>query len=270
MKKLLRTALAAAVLAAAGCSSSSTAGSDTADEGKDHLARIQEAGKLVIGLEGDWQPFSFHNDNDELVGFDVEVAKTIAEKLGVEAEIVESPWDTLFSGMTAGTFDMVVNGVDVTEDRSKTYDFTDPYGYDRTVLVVRSDEKEIAAFEDLKGKTTANSTGSTYMEIGESYGASVLGVDTLAETMSMVINGQADATINAETSVQDYLNVTGETKVKVIARSEDSTAYAIPLVKGEDNATLLEAVNKALEEMRADGTLAAISVKYFGSDLTNE
>lgn len=256
-------ATAALALALAGCSGGSSA---TADG--DHLSRIQKAGKIVVGLEGDWQPFCFHDETDTLVGFDVEVAQNIAKKLGVEIEIVETPWDTLFTAMTQGQLDMVVNGVDVTPDRQQTYDFTDPYAYDHTVLVVRSDETEIATFEDLDGKTTANSIGSTYMEIGESYGATVQGVDTLAETMTMVLQERVDATINAETSVQDYLKTTGEKGIKVVDRSADATSYAIPLVKGDDNATFLEAINKALAELKAEGVLTDISNKYFGSDLT--
>lgn len=263
MKKFLSTVLSLALLLTiSGCSNNKNT--------EDHLARIQKAGKIIVALEGDWQPFSFHNDKDELVGVDVEVAKNIAERLGVEAEFVEASWDVLLTGMQAGTYDIVVNGVDVTEERQKTYDFSTPYAYDRYVLVVKEDNNDIKTFEDLQGKTTANSIGSTYMEIGESYGATVSGVDTLAETMTMVINGQVDATINASTSVQDYLNVTGETRVKIVDKTDDITAYALPLVKGEDNATLLSAINEALADMHQSGVLSEISIKYFGDDLTKE
>jgi cystine transport system substrate-binding protein len=265
MKKILKlTAAAALVLTACGTSSSNGTAKD------DHLARIQKAGKITVGLEGEWQPFSFHDENDKLVGFDVEVAQNIAEILGVEAEIIEAPWDGLFAGETAGTYDIVVNGVDVTEERQKTYDFSEPYAYDRVVLVTKTGNSEIKTFDDLKGKTTANSIGSTYMEIGEAHGAEVKGVDTLAETMSMVINDQVDATINAATSVQDYLLTTGETRVAVVDQLEDATPYAIPLVKGEDNAALREAIDGALAEMRKSGKLAELSVKYFGADLTEK
>ncbi len=269
MKKSLITA-AAAALFLTGCGSSASAGSAEKAEAGDHLARIQAAGKLTIGLEGDWQPFSFHDSSDKLVGFDVEVAQNIAEILGVEANIVEGPWDGLFAGEESGMYDIIVNGVDVTPERQNSYDFTDPYAYDRAVLVVAADNTEIRTFEDLKGKTTANSIGSTYMEIGESYGAEVKGVDTLAETMSMVLNQQVDATINAATSVQDYLLTTGESGVKIIAEMDEVTPYAIPLVKGEDNASLRSAINDALKQMRDNGTLAELSVKYFGADLTAE
>ncbi len=260
MKKTAAAAVLSAALILTGCGKSSS--------GEDHLTRIQKAGKITVGLEGDWQPFSFHDENENLVGFDVEVAQNIAAILGVEAEIVEAPWDGLFAGMTAGTYDIVVNGVDVTEERSKTYDFSDPYAYDHTVLVRKTGNAEIQTFEDLSGKTTANSIGSTYMEIGESYGADVKGVDTLAETMSMVINDQVDATINAATSVQDYLVTTGETRIEVAARLDEATAYAIPLVKGSDNESLRAAINDALKQMRENGKLSELSVKYFGEDLT--
>ena len=262
MFKKTTIAVAAVALLFTGCGQTKTAGS--------HLDRIKNAGKLVVGLEGDWQPFSFHDENDNLIGFDVEVAQNIAEILGVKAEIIEGPWDGLLAGESAGTYDIIVNGVDATPERQETYDFSDPYAYDRAVLVTAAGNEEIKTFTDLSGKTTANSTGSTYMEIGELYGATVKGVDTLAETMTMVKNGQVDATINASTSVQDYLMTTGETGVVVVAKMEEVTPYAIPLVKGEDNAELKDAINDALKQMRESGKLAELSKKYFGEDLTKE
>ena len=265
MNKLMKLGLAAVMgLSLVGCGSSS---SSTSEE--DHLARIKSAGKLVVGLEGDWQPFSYHDKEDNLCGVDVEVAENIAKKLGVEVEIVEGKWDGLLTGLTTGTYDLVINGVDITDERKETYDFSDPYVYDKTVLVVRDDNTDIQSFDDLKGKTTANSIGSTYMEIGEKYGADVQGVDDLSKCMDMVKNGTVNATVNAATSINDYIKTTGDTCFKIVDES-DSMPYAIPLKKGEDNATLLKAVNEALSEMRSEGTLKEISEKYFGSDLTEE
>lgn len=236
----------------------------------DHLARIKAASKLTVGLEGDWQPFSYHDASDALVGYDVEVAKELAKRLGVEIEIAEAPWDGLFAGMSSGRYDLVVNGVDATPDRAETFDFSTPYAYDHTVLIVPAANTDITAFEDLKGRTTANSIGSTYQEIGEQYGAAVKGVDTLVETLTMVINGQVDATINASTSFGDYMKANPTAPLKVAATAGEATQYIIPLVKGEDNVTLLAAVNEALAAMRADGTLKALSEKYFSADLTTE
>ena len=165
---------------------------------------------------------------------------------------------------------MMANGVDITEDREQTFDFTDPYAYDHAVVVTKADNDTIKSFDDLKGLTTANSVGSTYAQMGEEYGATVVNVPTLGETMELVINGTADATINANTSVQDYFNTTGTTELKVAAVDEETTEYAIPLKKGEDNDTLREAINKAIAAMKADGTLTELSNKYFGADITQE
>ncbi len=275
MNKVLSTVLSAFMIASlAGCASSSAsskAASTTSAEG-DHLARIQAAGKITVATEGVWAPFTYHDEtSDELVGFDVEVAKEVAKKLGVEAEFKEVNFDGGLTGVQQGTFDMMANGVDVTEERSNSYDFTEPYAYDHAVIVTSADNDSIKSFEDLKGKTTANSVGSTYAQMGEDNGASVTNVDTLGETMDLVLNGTVDATINANTSVQDYFNTTGNAdKLKVAATDSETTDYAYPLKKGTDNDTLREAINKAIKELREEGKLKEISEKYFGADITAE
>ena len=275
---LMSVMAAAGVLTLAGCSSNSGssaaasgASSSAASTGAaDQLAAIQTNGKLVVALEGAWQPWSYHDESDTLVGYDVEVSRAIAEKLGVEPEYVESDWDSLFAGLDAGRFDIVCNGVEVTDERSKTYDFTTPYGYIHTALAVRKDNEDIKSFEDLKGKTTANSLASTYMELAESYGATVQGIDTLEETIQLLTAGRIDATLNADVSFYDYLNVHPDADFKLVAQTEDASHVAIPVRKGDDSASLLEAINTAIEELRADGTLKALGEKYFGQDISSE
>ena len=273
---LMSVMAAAGVLTLAGCSNSSdsTAASGTAASvapaASDQLSSIQSSGKLIVALEGAWQPWSFHDESDTLVGYDVEVSRAIAEKLGVEPEYVESDWDSLFAGLDAGRYDIVCNGVEVTDERAKTYDFTEPYGYIHTALAVRKDNEEIISFEDLKGKTTANSLASTYMELAESYGATVQGIDTLEETIQLLTAGRIDATLNADVSFYDYLNVHPDADFKLVAQTEDASHVAIPLRKGDASATLLEAINTAIEELRADGTLKELGEKYFGQDISAE
>ena len=278
---LMSVMAAAGVLTLTGCSSkssstaasgsaSSSASGTAASDAADQLGTIQNRGTLIVALEGAWQPWSYHDESDTLVGYDVEVSRAIAEKLGVEPEYVESDWDSLFAGLDAGRFDLVCNGVEVTEERSKTYDFTTPYGYIHTALAVKKDNDTIHSFEDLAGKTTANSLASTYMELAESYGATVQGIDTLEETIQLLAAGRIDATLNADVSFYDYLNVHPDADFKIVAQTEDASHVAIPLRKGDDSASLLEAINKAIDELRADGTLTEISEKYFGQDISSE
>ena len=235
----------------------------------DHLARIKEAGKIEIASEGAWRPWTYHNEAGDLVGFDVEVARAVAAKLGVEASFTDVDWDGIFAGIDAGRYDITANGVEVTEERAEKYDFSEPYAYLRTALVVRGDNEEIKSFEDLAGKKTVNSIASTYMIMAEGYGAEVSGVDTLDETIIEVLNSRADATLNAELSFYDYLAEHPDANIKIVALTEEATQVAIPVPKGEDSASLLAAINVAIEELREEGELARISEEYFGSDITS-
>lgn len=266
---LMGVMAAAGVLGLTGCSSKDTAASTASSATLNKLDSIQKSGKLVVALEGAWQPWSYHDSSDTLVGYDVEVSRAIAEKLGVEPEYVESDWDSLFAGLDAGRYDMVCNGVEVTEERAKTYAFTTPYGYIHTALAVRKDNEDIHSFEDLKGKTTANSLASTYMELAESYGATVQGIDTLEETIQLLTAGRIDATLNADVSFYDYLNVHPDADFKLVAQTAEASHVAIPVLKSEDTA-YLDALNTAIDELRADGTLKTLSEKYFGQDISSE
>lgn len=236
----------------------------------DLLSRIKEKGEIVIAMEGTWAPWTYHDENDKLVGFDTEVGEAIAEILGVKVVFVEGEWDGLLAGLEVGRYDLMINGVEITDERSEKYDFTDAYAYIRTVLIVGSDNNEITKFEDLKEKTTANSINSTYMYLAEDYGATVLGVDTLDQTFDMVLSGRVDATLNAELSFDDYMKVHPEAALKVAALTKEASLVAIPVRKGEDSKTLREAVNNAIEELKENGKLSEISEKYFGKDITQQ
>ncbi len=262
MKRLFAAALAVLMLATVMTMAVS------AKESGDLLSRIQERGTIVVGLEGDWAPWSYVGEDDELTGYDVEVAKAIADKLGVEVQIVPGEWDGLFAGMDSGRYDLVINGVEVTEDRAEKYDFADPYAYIRTALIVRGDNDDIHTFEDLKGKKTANSIASTYMNLAESYGATCYGVATLDETLTMVLQGRVDATLNAIVSYTDYMSQHPDSNLKVVATTEDASNVAIPMRKSDDTATLREAVNQAIAELRKDGTLSELSIRFFGEDIS--
>ncbi|MCR5230688.1 MAG: transporter substrate-binding domain-containing protein [Solobacterium sp.] len=258
MKKAVKLLLSAALLS--GLSACS------AERGT--LKTVQRSGKIIIGLEGNWQPWSYHDESDTLVGYDVEVGKAIAEKLGVEAEFIEGPWDGLFAGIDSGRYDIIINGVGVTEERQKSYSFSDPYAYDSSVLIVLEGNEDVKTFEDLAGKKTANSIGSTYMELGEACGATVEGVDSLTETLDMVKQGRVDATINARTSFYDYMKYNPDDPFVITDESEDLTSIAIPMRGNDSSKELKEAINEAIRQLREEGKLTELSVKYFGSDIS--
>ena len=244
------------------------AAEDTASAGDDLLSEIKNKGKIVFAMEGQWAPWTYHDDSGELTGYDTEVGRAIAEKLGVEAEFIEGEWDGLFAGLDGGRYDAIINGVEITDERKEKYDFTTPYAYIRTALVVSDDNQDIRSLDDLKGRKTSNSLGSTYADLAAEYGAEVQNVDTLSETIDMLTSGRVDATLNAEVSFYDYLSEHPDAPIKIVALTEEASEVSIPLRKGDETAALRDAVNEAINELSADGTLSDLSKKYFGSDIS--
>ena len=270
MKKLLSVLLSLCMIfVLTACSKSADNNETPTDtpEEKDLLGRIQEAGKIVIATEGDWAPWTYHDEAGELVGFDIEVGKALAEILGVEADFVETDWDSILAGVDSGRFDIACNGVGYTEQRAEKYAFTDPYVYTHKVLIVRADNEDIKSFEDLKGKKNANTASSTYAAIAESYGAENVPVNTFAETITLLDQKRVDSTINSEVSYNDYIEAHPEAAIKVVAMTEGDQVV-IPVRKTDDAATLVSALNDALQHLRDNGKLAELSVKYFKADNT--
>ena len=238
----------------------------------DLLSEIQNRGYITVAMEGTWAPWTYHDEEGELVGFDVEVAAAVAEELGVEVRYEEGEWDGLLAGVESGRYDIMVNGVGYTEERAQAYDFSEPYCYNKTALIVRSDNDEISSLEDLEGKTTCNSANSTYQLIAEEYGATVLDVETLDGTLEMVLAGpeRADATLNAEASFLDYMKEHPDAELKIVDYYSELENVCIIMQKGESSDSLREAINGAIDKLREDGTLTELSNKYFGGDITKK
>lgn len=259
MKKLLVVLFTLLLLC--GCSSS-----EQLDGGD--LQAIKKRGYITVAMEGNWKPFTYHNEADELVGFDVEVAKYVADYIGVEVRYVEGKWDGLLAGIEAGRYDMMVNGCGVTEERALAYDFSDAYAYDKVVVMTSKDNEEITSEEDLKGKVTANTISSTYAVIAENFGAKVEGVDDFNATIELLNSGRIDATLNAEVAYLDYIGTYPDADVKIACYTSTITDLAIPMKKGSSD--LVKIVNEAIAKAHADGTLKALSNKYFGIDITTK
>ena len=178
-------------------------------------------------------------------------------------------WDGLFAGLNSSRYDIVANGVEVTPERAETYDFSEPYAFIRTAIIVRDDNTDITSFEDLDGKHTANTLASTYATLAESYGATATGVDDLAQTIELLLAGRVDATLNAEVTYYDYMAQHPDAPIKIAALTDTASEVSIPVRKGENSAALLESINAAIDSLRESGELSRISEKYFGSDISS-
>ena len=236
-------------------------------EEKDRLDEVLERGVLIVGTEGTYNPNSYHLETGELVGFDVEVARGIAAHMGVEVEFFESEWSSLFASLDSGRIDTVINEVEYNEDRALKYDFSQPYTFVHGALLVSADNDDIHSFEDLSGKKCAQNLTSSWGALAESYGAELVSIEAMQQSIQMVTSGRADGTLNAETTFYAFLQQQPDAQVKVAALTENTTSSLVPVVKGNDR--LLAAFNQALDEMRESGELTAISEKYFGADVTN-
>ena len=276
MKKryiLFLTALAVSTSLLAGCSDNTreAAGEksvESVSNSGDLLSEIRERGEMIIAMEGTWAPWTYHDEEDLLVGYDVEVGEKLAEKLGVEAVFVEGEWDGLLAGIDAGRYDIMINGVDITEERAEKYDFSIPYAYNRTAVIVRGDNNDIKTMEDLSGKHTANTISSTYAEVAESYGAEVTGVDDLNQTFELLLSGRTDATLNAEVTYYDYMRAHPDADIKIACLAPQETQVAIPMRKGEETEILRKAIDSALNELSESGELTELAEKYFGTDIS--
>ncbi|MFZ3578440.1 amino acid ABC transporter substrate-binding protein [Virgibacillus sp. DJP39] len=227
---------------------------------------IQDKGEILIGTEGTYPPFTFHNEEGELTGFDVEVAREVAERIGVKAVFKETKWDSMFAGLNSERFDMVANQVGITPERQEKYAFSDPYIQSSAVLVTHEDNTEIKSFEDLEGVSVAQSLTSNYADIAKEYGADITSVDGFKEAMQLISSKRVKATINDRLSVLDFLNQQKDAPVKIVDRADDASANAFAFRQGSDE--LIKAVNKALAEMMEDGTYLEISKKWFGEDVS--
>ncbi|WP_374335931.1 amino acid ABC transporter substrate-binding protein [Leeia sp.] len=233
---------------------------------QDALAQIKAAGVLKIGTEGTYAPFTYHLPSGELTGFDVEIAQAVAKKLGVKAQFVEGKWDGLIAGLDVNRYDVVVNEVTITDARKAKYDFSQPYILSKPVLIVASNNSSIKSFADLKGKKSAHTLSSNFAKQAQSFGAEVVGTDGFEQSVALVLTGRADATINDSLSFLDFKKKKPDAQVKVVATSKDAEASGILLRKG--NPELLAAINKALAELKQDGSYLKLSQKYFGEDVS--
>ncbi|WP_082399625.1 ABC transporter permease subunit [Gordonia phthalatica] len=224
----------------------------------------RDDGVLKVGTEGTYAPFSYHDPTTgELTGYDVDVANAVAEKLGMRAEFVEAPWDSLFAALGADRFDVVANQVTITPEREAKYAMSTPYAIGEGVIVTRADDTSITSLNDLRGKTSAQSATSNWTEVARNAGARVETVEGFSQAITLLKQGRVDATVNDSIAVHAYLAETGDTSVKITGKTGETSEQAFAARKGSP---LIPKIDDALDSLRADGTLTAISQKYLKAD----
>ena len=230
------------------------------------LAQVKASGEFRIGTEGTYPPFTFHGDSGELTGFDVEIGREIARRLGVKAKFIEGQWDGLIAGIDADRYDAVINEVGITPERQKKYDFSTPYIASKAVLIVRKSDNSIKSFAGLKGKKSAQTLTSNFGKLAKDNGAELVPTTGFDQSIQLVVDRRADATINDSLSYLDFKKHKPNAPVKVVANEANATKAGVIIRKGEPK--LLAAIDKALADMKADGTYLKISKKYFGQDVS--
>ncbi|MDC9597042.1 amino acid ABC transporter substrate-binding protein [Xenorhabdus anantnagensis] len=225
------------------------------------LDNIQSTGIFRIGTEGAYAPFSYHDASGKLSGFDVEIGREIALRMKVKPEFIEGKWDGLISGLDAGRSDAVMNQIAITPEREKKYSFSLPYVVSEAVLITRKDNNDIKTFSDLKGKKSAHTLTNNFAQIARNYGAIIIGTNGFSQEIELVNTGRADATINDKLSYLDYKKHRPDAPVKIVVADTQAAKTAVLLRKSDTE--LKAAVDKAITEIKADGTYQRIWDKYF-------
>lgn len=265
MKKIVVTAIAAALVAAtfAGCAKKGAKGDNS-------LAELKSRGVFVLGLDDSFPPMGFRDEKNEIVGFDIDLAKEVAKRLGVKFRAQPINWDSKEQELNTGKIDCIWNGLTITDERKKNLSFSKPYLANKQVVVVRKDSG-FKKLSDLAGKKIALQSGSSAEDaVNDSpdFKKSVKEIVFLEQNLlalnDLVIGG-VDGVV-MDSIVAEYSIELSGMPLELLGESLASEEYGIAFRK--QDVKLTAAVQKALEDMAADGTVARISSVWFGNDIT--
>ncbi|MGJ9459690.1 transporter substrate-binding domain-containing protein [Oceanobacillus sp. CF4.6] len=241
---------------------SNTNSGEDAKQG-DILERVEETGVLRVGFEGTYPPFNYQGDTEDFVGFDVDISKEVAKRLGVEVEFLTSKWAGLIGGLNADKFDVIIAQMTVTEERKESVDFTDPYVITGAVIVTHNDTDGIESLADLNGLKVGAAAGTSFADLAEqAEGADVkLYEGGFSTYVNDVVNKRLDALVN-DSLVMGYNIEESGLPIKVTSEllSRDANAMAVK----KDNEDFVNKMNELLAEMKEDGTYEEIYMKWFG------
>lgn len=232
--------------------------------------------KILVGTEGTYNPFNFIDEDGEFTGYDIDVLREVDKRLDdVEFDYVAAQWDSLFLGLESKKYDMVADQISKNPEREEKYWFSDEsYFSSRSHIIVRKDDDSIETMEDLTGKKAGVSVGTTFAQILEEYNEKNNNPFTIqyyegniTSTLQDIETGRLDATINDKIIALDAIDELG-LKIKVVGEPVTVTPSYFIYRKDDEGEALRDKIDEVLVEMKSDGTLAEISIKWFGEDLT--
>ena len=248
---------------------SAASNADTSAASGNLLDKLNNKETILVGTMGTYAPFTYHEKDGKLTGYDVEVTRAVAAKLGVQVEFKETPWDAMMAGLKAGRFDIVANQVALTSpERQAMFDKATPYSWSGKMLVARADHADVAKLEDIKGKKTAVMLASNYDEVAKKMGADLVHTDTMAQGLLIVQQKRAEFTLNDELSLLDYLKKDPNSGLKSVWRTPVTEKLGAGLVINKGNEAALAKINGAMEELKQDGTLKKLGEQFFGEDVS--
>ena len=249
--------------ASSDAASSEAASAEAASETETAELSTVEPGKLIMSTNAAFPPYEMTTDSGEFEGIDIETAQAIADKLGLELQIDDMDFDAALLAVQQGKADMVMAGVTVTDERQNVMDFTDSYATGIQSIIVKEDS-DIASVDDLAGKKIGTQRGTTgYLYCSDDFGdENVVAYDDGLTAVQMLNNGQVDCVVIDNAPAKEFIAANPGLKLLDTAYVEES--YAIGIGKG--NTELKDAINTALEELKADGTLQAIVDKYITAE----
>ena len=271
-RALLTLAVSTLLLSACGQSTTNEASTDATNNGESELLqRINSGGTINIGTEGTYPPFSYHDVSGKLTGYDVEVSRAVADKLGVSVEFKETQWDAMLAGLDSKRFDMVANQVSLTTpERKAKYDKAMAYSWSGAVVLAPTGDNRYSSWESLKGLRTAQSLSSNYGELAERYQAEIVPVDGMAQAVQLVKQDRADFTMNDNLAVLDYLKNFPDSglEIKLTAPASELRGSGLILRKGDD--AVVAKIDEAMSALQKDGTLTKLSQQFFGADISKQ
>lgn len=274
LKKFVLGGIAAVLLAACGgekgaaSSSAASAPAPAAAATGSLIERINNKGTITVGTEGTYAPFTYHDESGKLTGYDVEVTRAVAEKLGITVEFKETQWDAMMAGLKAGRFDVVANQVALTSpERQATFDKSEPYSWSGPVLVARNDST-ITSVDQIAGKKAAQSLTSNYGERATAAKAEIVPVDGLAQSLMLIEQKRAEVTLNDELAVLDYLKKNPNSSVKIVWSAAADEKVGAGLVVNKGNEEAVAKFSEAVKQLQADGTLKKLGEQFFGKDIS--